>query len=374
MPECQCELHFNPYLYFMLSRKRNRQLSFGRTSIVIWALFIAYEILFSYLLTGQLSSIFDYANAYAINILLFYFNALLVLPYIYKKPFYQATMVIILEFAGYTGLKYITSVFYFHYNLSEVNVFKNPLETFIQSAWRYIYFIGLSTGYWFSMSVIAQRKNIYELEKRKLHDQLNTEILEKKLINSNIAFLKSQINPHFLFNTLNFLYNSALETAPRLSEPILLLSDIMRYALTEISTSGKVNLTEEIEHINSLIALSQYRFDNKLNLSFQISGNTEGLQILPLLLLTPVENVFKYANLKDVEHPAEVKLILEGSRLKFTIHNKKLKSRKLIVSKGIGLNNLKSRLEAYYPAKHEIEILEDEEVYSLKININLDYV
>lgn len=276
-----------------------------------------------------------------------------------------------LELIGYLILRYAIAWIYVIIGLSTELPFTMSLDFIARIIYRFIYFFGLSTAYWFALNIITQRKEITDLEKNKLLDQVNNQQLEKKLIDSEVAYLKSQINPHFLFNTLNFLHNSAIKTAPQLTKPILLLSDIMRYALTEIPQNGKVDLSDEIEQIASFIDLNQFRFDHNLQLSFIIIGNTANLQILPLILLTPVENVFKYADLKNTEHPVKINLELNNNELQFTINNRKIRTRKPIHSHGIGLKNLKLRLDAYYPNAHEIQIVETPDDYMFKLQITL---
>jgi len=269
----------------------------------------------------------------------------------------------VLKFAIIEGFLYL--------KITPDDPFKNPVLLIAQTIWRYIYFIGLSTGYWFALNIIVQRKEISDLEKSKLIDQLNKQQLEKKLVDSEVAYLKSQINPHFLFNTLNFLYNSSMTNSPELSKPILLLADIMRYALTETTENGKVDLSDEIEQIISFIALNQFRFDHKLQLSFDISGESGNFKILPLILLTPVENIFKYADLKNIIHPVKINLDIKGNQLQFKISNKKLSKRSAVKSHGVGLKNLKLRLDAYYPNAHNIQIAENDDSYIFELEITL---
>ncbi|WP_367868097.1 sensor histidine kinase [Pedobacter sp. WC2423] len=342
-----------------------------RTHAFVWALFIGYESLLIFLLHQPSNSIIDYIFVYAINIIFFYFNTYIIWPLIYKKPIYIGLAFIIMELIGYLILRYAIAWLYVIIGASNVLPFTMSLDFIARITYRFIYFFGLSTAYWFALNIITQRKEITDLEKNKLLDQVSNQQLEKRLIDSEVAYLKSQINPHFLFNTLNFLHNSAIKSAPPLTKPILLLSDIMRYALTEIPQNGKVDLSEEIEQIASFIDLNQFRFDHNLQLSFTIIGNTANLQILPLILLTPVENVFKYADLKNTEHPVKINLELNNNELQFTINNKKIRTRKPIQSHGIGLKNLKLRLDAYYPDTHEIQIIETADDYTFKLQITL---
>lgn len=356
----------------MTFRKNFNNTSFYRASIIGWSVFIAYEVLFTYFITGKFQPFYEYFNAYLINFLLFYVNAHFLLPRYHKKPWYIIIGLVILEFLAYTLIKLILTKIYIYsgvYSGGEKTFVKDIV---IQSLWRFIYFMGLSTGYWFALNIIIQRKEISDLENRKLLDQLQHQDLERKLVDSEVAYLKSQINPHFLFNTLNFLYNSAVVSAPKLGDPILLLSDIMRYALTETPQNGKVDLADEIEQINTFITLNQYRFDQNLQLHSTLTGNPAELKILPLILLTPVENIFKYADLKNPDQPAHIELSIIANQLTFRISNKKLKSRKRgIVSNGVGLKNLKLRLDVYYPEAHNLQITDNEDDYTFELELRL---
>lgn len=355
----------------MISASASKKFKFFRAHIFVWGLFIGYESILVFTLHLPSNSLLDYILGYSINIFLFYANTYIVWPRIYRKPIYVTLTFITIELVGYLILRYASAWLYVIIGLSKELQFTMSLDFIARVTYRFIYFFGLSTAYWFALNIIAQRKEITDLEKNKLLDQVNNQQLEKKLIDSEVAYLKSQINPHFLFNTLNFLHNSAIKTAPQLTKPILLLSDIMRYALTEVQKNGKVDLSEELEQIASFIDLNQFRFDHNLQLSFTIKGNTANLQILPLILLTPVENIFKYGDLKNDEHPVKINLDISSNELEFTISNRKIRTRKPIQSHGIGLKNLKLRLDAYYPDTHEIQIIETAENYTFKLQITL---
>lgn len=344
---------------------------FYRIHIMMWILFIIYEDLISLFINGKLWTPVEIVNSYFVNILIFYVNAHFILPYSHKKPFYVGASLIILALIVSTGLKICIYQIFYYTGLDPVKPLANMHLSLIMTVWRFIYFLGLSTGYWFALNTIIHRKEISDLEKNKLLDQLHKQQLEKKLADSEIAYLKSQINPHFLFNTLNFLYNNAFQTSAELATPILLLSDIMRYALTETQQTGKVELDDEIEQVKTFIELNQFRFDHNLQLSFDIYGDTEDLKILPLILLTPVENIFKYGDLKNPEHPAKIRLEITENQLYFNSYNRKLKSKKHIISHGVGLENLKMRLDAYYPDAYHIRITDHEDNYTFELEITL---
>jgi len=344
---------------------------FIRKSILIWAIFITYEITFNYFYSNKIAPLPDYINGYLVNILIFYINAHYVFPRVHKKPIYLIILCLLTELAGYILLKYTLTTCFLNWGFSEVDPFAKPMAYLSQVIWRFIYFMGLSTGYWFALNTILKEKEISNLEKNKLIDQLHTQKLEKELVNTEIAYLKSQINPHFLFNTLNFLYNSAQQISEHIARPILLLSEIMHYAIAETTKSGKVDLSDEIEQIHSFIELNQLRFDQALQLTFEITGNSSHLKILPLLLLTPVENIFKYAHLKDNSYPAVIKLDIQENHLYFMIKNKKSKGKRHNVSSRIGIKNLKLRLDAYYLNRYHLEIDDREDDYQFQLHLTL---
>lgn len=355
----------------MIFVKNHKNAKFYRTSILIWTLFILYECLVTYFLGGKFAGVIDYVTAYLLNILLFYANAAFVLPKTHRKSIPIIILAEVLLCIAYAGAKYGTTFTFLHLGWSTISPFTAPQYFLAQTIWRFIYFMGLSWGYWFALNIIKQRKEISDLETSKLLDQLKSQELERKLVDSEIAYLKSQINPHFLFNTLNFLYNTALQVTPTLSKPILLLSDIMRYALTEVAQNGKVNLEDELDQINTFIELNQYRFGHNLQLSFNLIGNSNDFKILPLILLTPVENIFKYADLKDPAFPAKINIEIQDNELYFSITNRKLKSRRAINSQGIGLKNLQLRLEVYYADAHQVTVSQDEENYNFELQLTL---
>ncbi|WP_185960592.1 sensor histidine kinase [Pedobacter westerhofensis] len=355
----------------MIFKNNSRYSRFYLTHLLVWILFILYESLITGILSGKFWTLLDYFNAYFINVALFYVNAHFVLPNWNRKKYVLTVLMVLLEIACATGIKFYISELSLYLNISSDNPFKNLSSGLALTVWRSIYFVGLSTGYWFALNIIIERKKVSDLEQKELRSQLQKEQLEKKLADSEIAFLKAQINPHFLFNTLNFLYNSSLNSAPQLSEPILLLSDIMRYAITDISKSGKVNLDDEIDQINAFISLNQFRFDHNLQLFFNVSGDTSDISILPLVLLTPVENMFKYGDLKNISHPATIDLVIRENRLHLTSRNRKLKSRKHIPSNGVGLKNLKLRLDAFYSDAHHIHVSDNDDDFIFELQITL---
>ncbi len=202
-----------------------------------------------------------------------------------------------------------------------------------------------------------------------------TSQLEKEKMQADYLFLKAQINPHFLHNTLNFLYARSLPYSTELSEGILTLSEIMRYSLDkEEDTDGKVLLTREIEHVHNIIKIQQLRFGNALQVAFTIKGDPEGLRVLPFVLITIVENAFKHGELKDPAHPVTLDLCVdeagESKKLRFQSVNKKKTGPKEL-STGIGLENIRKRLELAYGENYSLYIKDQRDGYITDLSINL---
>ena len=208
-----------------------------------------------------------------------------------------------------------------------------------------------------------------EKKQRKVLEEQKMQ-LEVEKSQANFNFLKAQINPHFLHNTLNFLYAKSLPYSPELSEGILTLSDIMRYALSEGNTKdGKTLLKDEIEHLRNVIKINQLRFSNKLNVQLDVEGVINGAQIIPFVLITLVENAFKHGDLKSNEHPIVIRIVIVGKKLYFYCRNKKKTGPKEL-STGIGLDNIKKRLELAYGAHFELKVRDEAEFYTTELTID----
>jgi len=226
-----------------------------------------------------------------------------------------------------------------------------------------IFAIGLSL-------LIAYLNNLRDEKKQRKILEAQKMQLEVEKSQANLNFLKAQINPHFLHNTLNYLYSKSLPLSEELSEGILTLSDIMRYALSDGNTvDGKSLLKEEIEHVQNVIRINQLRFSNKLNVDLTISGNINGARIIPFVLITLVENAFKHGDLKSVNDPILIRIKVENGVLHFLCRNKK-KSGPKEISTGLGLDNISKRLELAYGNKHTFKITDEENYYTTELTLN----
>ena len=208
-----------------------------------------------------------------------------------------------------------------------------------------------------------------EKKKQKILEEQKMQ-LEVEKSSANLNFLKAQINPHFLHNTLNFLYAKSLPYSPELSEGILTLSDIMRYALSEGNArDGKAPLKDEIEHVWNVIKINQLRFSNTLNVEFTVKGQMDGISIIPFVLITIVENAFKHGDLKNQNSPIEINVEVQKNSLKFSCKNRK-KSGPKELSTGVGLDNIRKRLDLAYGENYHFDIKDDTEFYTAQLTID----
>ncbi|HVI45138.1 MAG TPA: histidine kinase [Chitinophaga sp.] len=194
--------------------------------------------------------------------------------------------------------------------------------------------------------------------------------LEKGKLMAELSAIKYQINPHFLFNCLNFIYTRSVRHNTEVAHAVNLLSEIMRYALEQNEDKeGVVLLAAEMSHMKNVIEINQMRFDNNLKIHFSEKIDNGNIRIPPLVLITLVENAFKHGDLNDEHNPLDIRIEVAGERLWFYTQNKKKKSVKEL-SSGIGLTNVKQRLQLVYGPRHHFQTMEDDQYYVAELTIN----
>ena len=204
----------------------------------------------------------------------------------------------------------------------------------------------------------------FELEAKK------KEMQNEKLM-AELNFLKAQINPHFLFNTLNNLYYLAYSKSENTTEVIAKLSQMMRYMIYD-SNHPKVLLTKEIEYMQSYISLEKMRLSNQVPIEFNIKGNTENLWIAPLIFITFLENAFKHGVISNNPDAwVKISISLDGKECVYTVENSKPAVKSGGEKSGIGLQNVKRRLELSYPGQHNLTIEDKPNVYFVRLNLLL---
>jgi len=322
-----------------------------------WTHFFNWHYLLSQILSIVFSSFFYF---FAINS---YYNL-----FYERKPagdFIKPSTIAIISLAVYFGFTYLLAVSKKITISVNNNKFQQELTPGLM-VFSYIistvFFIGVALLVAYLTHLRDERKQRKVLEAQKMQ-------LEVEKSQANFNFLKAQINPHFLHNTLNFLYAKSLPYSSELSEGILTLSDIMRYALSEGNTKdGKVPLKDEIEHVRNVIKINQLRFSNNLNVRFNVEGIVNGATTIPFVLITLVENAFKHGDLKNTEYPIEINLVINDSQLSFYCRNKKKNGPKEL-STGIGLDNIKKRLDLAYGKDYLLNVKDESDFYTTELTI-----
>ncbi len=215
--------------------------------------------------------------------------------------------------------------------------------------------VGFATGIKVFKNYILQENRMKKLE---------TENLKTELV-----YLKNQINPHFLFNSLNNIYVLNRKDPKMASESILLLSDLLRYQLYECN-HDEVLLSGEIENLKNFLGLEQLRSENR-ELIFDVKGNAAGCKIAPYIFLPFVENAIKHSNSSNNEK-GYLKInfdVKNNEKILFTIENSKPEFPLITETGGIGLSNVQRRLELVYPNQHMLEIENSEKYYKVILSI-----
>jgi two-component system LytT family sensor kinase len=326
--------------------------------IVIW---IAILVLFVFMAeNGNISyrTIVIIGYFGLINIAVFYFNYLLILPAFLNRKKYLWCALAMIFLIITSGFVKCALAYYFY----DIVILRGTNKTPI-NFWDYYegtvfiscFFIFLSTALKFMVDWFISEKVKNQLEKEKLSAEL--------------AFLKSQINPHFLFNSLNNIYSLAYQKSEETPEAILKLSEIMRYMLYE-SNEDKVELSDEIRYLKNYIELQRLRFKDKSRIKFEIIGETHDKSITPLVLISFVENAFKHGVAVDEESPITINMTIEGRELFFQVINKKGNQNKDETG-GIGLQNVKRRLDLLYKDQYRLNIDNAKDTYNCELYLNL---
>lgn len=195
--------------------------------------------------------------------------------------------------------------------------------------------------------------------------------VEKEKTSSELSYLKAQINPHFLFNTLNSIYALAIEKSDDTATAIVKLSAMMRYVLADAG-NDYVPLEKEISYINDYVELQELRFGKAVPLELSVTGSATGLKIAPLLLITFVENAFKYGLNAEEDASIRIAIDIDEATLRMQVYNRIVKVQQgMADGHGVGISNTKSRLDLLYPSQHELHIKNTGKDFTVSLTLNL---
>jgi two-component system LytT family sensor kinase len=200
-----------------------------------------------------------------------------------------------------------------------------------------------------------------------IKSQNEKKLLENANLNAEVNFLKSQINPHFLFNTLNGIYSLAHHRSEQTEEAILKLSELMRYVLYESGTE-RVELAKDIQYITNYINLQRLRLSSKVSVKYEVDGNLTGA-IAPLLLISFIENAFKYGISYAHSSSIHISITVFEETLTLLVENPIVENNSFVG--GVGLKNVIRRLDLLYPQKHSLDIVDNGRLHVVNLKLNL---
>ncbi|MGF7232937.1 sensor histidine kinase [Arachidicoccus sp.] len=307
--------------------------------------------------------LFTYLLMASINFVLFYLVAFYLLPLIgiKQKRWMLLAVICLLVAILFSFLKLRLEMFRSE-RLMEKDLMKfNPNTKKIPNPdslgfFSYRFRIYLQTNIYTTFSIIiiafAYRLMLTWYTQERISKELETQKLKAEL-----AYLKLQVNPHFLFNALNNIYSLALiEKCKMTGDNIMKLSELMRYVLYEKEDAeNKVSLNKEIQHINNFIDLEKLRHQSDFYINFSIEGDIDDKRIAPLLIFPLIENACKHGILTDIERPIDISLKITDDYLDFSIENY-INSDQKNKTGGIGIQNVQKRLELLYGNKYSLNL------------------
>ena len=307
----------------------------------------------AFVLTNQLIDVALFAG-------LVYFNLLYLIPrFLTRKKFSAYLGLLLLSVLIFTPLRVL--ILYFKY--SGRPEFQTELVRHL--------------NYFFVPTImVAIGSTFFRIASDWIRDLREKQELRTKTMQTELRFLKSQINPHFLFNTLNSLYALTLKKSDDAPEIVLKLSEMMRYMLYECN-ERRVLLSKEVNYLKNYLDLERVRHGQRAEIQFEVQGRLNGQQIAPLMLIPFVENSFKHGiNHAMTESFVRIFMDVDDNEVQFYIENSKPETAPLPnpdrPSGGIGLVNVKRRLDIMYPGKYQLDTEETPLTYGINLRIELD--
>jgi len=338
-----------------------------------WLIYISYELSLIEVTVGLNPSAGRYAIFYALNIGLFYFNAHVILDYAFFKtarPYLVAAVLILLEIFGYLYLKLWIEALLSGTGRVEI-IFDRPHhQLWITNIWREIFYIGFSTAYWSTLYMVRFKDRNHVIERERLKAVAQSLEMENKYIIAENAYLQNQISPHLLFNSLNFIYNSVYKISEKAGKGVMLLAQVMRYSLVSSEGNRTVQVVQELAQINKLIELSHLRFGEELFVNVRKKGNLKDVQVLPLILITLVENMIKHGDLGERNEPGLIRIERIDNTLRFVTKNKK-RDNYSPPGGGLGLRNIKRRLANFYQDRATLDIENSAKNFTVTLILHL---
>jgi LytS/YehU family sensor histidine kinase len=287
---------------------------------------------------------------------IYYLSQYVLVPQFYQKDKGLLFLMLFLGICTVMGLFMYASLSLF----SEAS-----LTDVFQSSFSQVLFVFVSSNVFVSSVLLAIKSFI---ENRKIVKR--NELIEKERLQTELAFLKSQVNPHFLFNTINSIYVLIKMDPKRASDTLIKLSNLLRSQLYEFNTN-RIPIARELEYLENYLALEKTRKGERVDVRFEVGKGLEGFFIAPLIMIPFLENCFKHlSNHADQKNSVHVKLKCESEWLYATFYNtREIQEMNKKSEGGLGLVNIMRRLELLYPNQYQLSIQEEATFYQVDLTI-----
>jgi len=328
--------------------------------VVVWFLFFYF---FSYNASSNSYAIWFSSFLVPLTAVVTYFVVYFLLPqYLLTKKYRELALYSFytLIFTAYSIVMIIYGCLFFLLNFN-ISIMPPMGKNFV----FVLILVLLVTGVFSFLYIIRHNFATAQSNKELQNKILDTQL---QLKNQELQYLKMQIHPHFLFNTLNTIYGLSLKSSQQTPDVILKLSNLLDYILYQVN-KPYVSLAEEVDHIIDYMDLERIRFKDTLKITSNLIEMDDTLMIAPMILIPFVENAFKHGRIIDGYLHIDIKLAVADDRLEFFISNT---AGEAIEEKsgGIGLQNIRKRLEMHYPTSHHLEITQHNDRYSVSLSLS----
>ena len=316
----------------------------------------AFDLTFGVFRSGDYSLLLPSIIGSIINLVLFYNIAFYVVPVVLRKKGALPFLVYLIAFLlVFSLLESAFDAIIFHQQGGNLS-----------TTWAEI--IGMVFIFHILIIIIALA---FRFSKDWFHNEKQRTMINEWQLRTELELLKSQINPHFLFNALNNLFSMSLQHGDeKTAEGISKLSEMMRYVFEKTSQEA-VPLNQEAQYIQDYIYLQELRFGKQAKVDFKYNNDNIGVNIAPMLLIPFIENAFKYGVSAQEKTKIDIAINTNNQVFDFCISNKILEDNEAISSHGIGLKNVRKRLELLYPNKHTLDITQQNGYFKINLKLNL---
>jgi two-component system LytT family sensor kinase len=291
---------------------------------------------------------------------IFYINLWLVNRFFERGQYLWYFFAIFFVLMAFTGLRVQLNILF-----PQIDFDSRLIQDNYQQAWQIASFTT-------NMGIVLISM-LFQIQQNRLKEEKRVQEILTSQNEAQLQFLRAQINPHFLFNTLNNIYSLAVVRSEKTSEMVLKLSNLLRYVIYE-GKSKKVALQSEIEHIHEYIGLFRMRSESPLNITFEIKNQSDNILIEPMILIPIVENCFKHCDFDSNENAfVKIQLFVDNNKISFkTANSKNDDNKQKDQVGGVGTENIRKRLELKYPNMHKLEINDTGNIFTVHLEIEED--